>query len=196
MILDPSSVKRRKILSGLMKLLVFIGLIFISIPFFSSFSSKSIDDKQDAKSQWVITLAVTELDEGEIKSLSWSGRPVWVYKRTEKDIQLLNEQDSSLRDAASDKSDQPDNMKNKIRSAHQKYFVFIPNENKKACQVSLNTEQEKVRFTEPCYGAKYDAAGRIFENSGHNDKTQQNLAVPEHVIEDGILKIGIWMPKI
>ena len=194
--LDSSSVKRRKILSGLMKLLAFIGLIFVSIPFLSSFSSNSIDEKQNASSHWIFTLPVADLEQGAIKSLSWAGGPVWVYSRTEKDIQLLNERDSSLRDATSERSDQPDKMKNKIRSAHKKYFVFIPNENKRSCQVSLNSDQEKVRFSEPCYGAKYDAAGRIFENSGHKDKTQQNLPVPEHVIEDGILKIGIWMPKI
>lgn len=193
---DSPSIKRRKILSGLMKLLVLIGLIFISIPFFSSFSSSSIDEKQKSTSRWIITSAITGLVEGEVKPLSWKSGVVWVYTRTKKDIQLLNENNSSLRDPVSARSDQPEEMKNKLRSADQRYFVFIPNENKRSCQVSLNTEQEIVRFTEPCYGAKYDAAGRIFENSGHKDKTQQNLAVPEHVIEDGILKIGIWMPKI
>jgi len=194
--LDSSSVKRRQILSGLMKLLAFIGLMFVSIPFLSSFSSKSIDEKQNTSSHWIITLPVADLEQGVIKFLSWSGGAVWVYSRTEKDIQLLNEQDSSLRDAISEKSDQPDKMKNKIRSADKKYFVFIPHENKRSCQVSLNTDQEKVRFFEPCFGAKYDAAGRIFENSGHIDKTQQNLPVPEHAIEDGVLKIGVWIPKI
>jgi ubiquinol-cytochrome c reductase iron-sulfur subunit len=193
---DSSSIKRRKILSGLMKLLVFIGFIFISIPFFSSFSSNLIDEKQKNSSRWIITLPVIDLVEGEVKSFPWSGGLVWVYARTEKDVQLLNERDSSLRDPVSAKSDQPEEMKNIMRSAHKRFFVFIPNENKRSCQVSLNAGQVKVRFTEPCYGAKYDAAGRIFENSGHKDKTQQNLAVPEHVIEDGILKIGVWMPKI
>lgn len=189
-----SSIKRRQILSGLMKLLVFIGLIFVSIPFISSFSSNEIDEKQAASSRWVITLPVADLIPGKVKSFRWSGGLVWVYSRTEKDIQFLKEFDTSLRDVNSEKSDQPGQMKNKIRSVSKLFFVFIPQENKRGCQVSLNAEQEKVRFTEPCYGAKYDAAGRIFKNSGH--KEQQNLAVPEHIIEDGILKIGIWMPKI
>lgn len=193
---DSSSIKRRKILSGLMKLLVLIGLIFISIPFFSSFSSGSIEEKQNNSSRWVITLPVTDLNAGEVKTLRWSGGIVWVYSRTKKDIELLNENSNSLRDPASEKSDQPVEMKNMLRSADRRFFIFIPNENKRSCQVSLNVKQERVRFTEPCYGAKYDAAGRIFENSGHKDKTQQNLAVPEHMIDDGILKIGIWMPKI
>lgn len=194
LISSPSSLKRRKILSGLMKLLVFIGLAFVSIPFISSFSSKSIDEKQTASSHWVITLPVSDLVAGEVKALSWAGRPVWIYSRTQRDIQSLKEFDNSLRDAASEQSDQPESMKDKMRSANPHYFVFIPRENKRGCQVSLNTGQQKVRFTEPCYAANYDAAGRVLGNSGN--KEQRNLAVPEHIIEDGILKIGIWMPKI
>ena len=188
------SLKRRQFLSGLMKLLVFIGLAFISIPFISSFSSNSIDEKQDASSHWVVSLPVSEVVEGEVKVLSWSGRPVWIYSRTQSDIQALKEIDDLLRDATSENSDQPDSMKTKIRSASPHYFVFIPQESKRGCQVSLNSGKDKVRFTEPCYAANYDAAGRVLKNSGKSE--QQNLAVPEHIIEDGILKIGIWMPKI
>lgn len=191
---DSSSIKRRQVLSGLMKLFVFIGLIFISIPFISHFSTNSIDEKQSSSSRWVITQAVSDLVPGEVKALNWSGGLVWVYARTETDIELLKNSDSSLRDVNSTKSDQPEAMNNKLRSASENVFVFIPQENKRGCQVILNAGQDKVRFTEPCYGAKYDAAGRIFENSGH--KEQQNLSVPKHIIEDGILKIGIWMPKI
>ena len=191
---SPSSSKRRQILSGLMKLLVFIGLVFVSIPFISHFSTNSIDEKQAASSHWIITQAVSDLVPGEVKALNWSGGLVWVYSRTEKDLHLLKKIDPDLRDTNSAKSDQPDSMKSNIRSANESVFVFIPQENKRGCQVSLKEGASKVRFTEPCYAAEYDAAGRIFENSGH--KEQQNLAVPEHIIEDGILKIGIWMPKI
>ena len=192
--ISPSSIKRRQFLSGLMKLLVFIGLVFISIPFISHFSTNSIDEKQSSSSRWVITQSLSDLVPGEVKALNWSGGLVWVYARTEADIQLLNNPGSSLRDVNSEKSDQPEAMNNNMRSESENVFVFIPQENKRSCQVSLITELDKVRFTEPCYGAKYDAAGRIFENSGH--KEQQNLSVPKHIIEDGILKIGIWMPKI
>lgn len=191
---ELASLKRRQILSGLMKLLVFIGLIFISIPFISSFSSDSIEEKQAASSHWILTLSVSDLARGELKKLHWSGGNVWVYSRSESDLKSLQINDSSLRDARSTNSDQPEQLKNHMRSENKLYFVFIPRENKRGCQVRLNTEQENVRFTEPCYGAKYDAAGRIFEKSGH--KEQQNLSVPEHVVEDGILKIGIWVPKI
>ena len=189
-----NSMKRRQILSGLMKLLFFIGFIFLSIPFVSTFSSSDINEKQKSSSHWVITQSVAELVEGEVKSLSWSGGLVWVYARNKKDIESLKTQSALLKDNASLISDQPDDMKNNFRSTDEKYFVFIPRENKRNCQVRLEDSDDNVLFSEPCFNAKYDAAGRIFKNSGH--KEQQNLAVPKHVIEGGILKIGVWTPKI
>lgn len=188
------SFNRRQVLSGLMKLLFLIGFVFLSIPFISSFSTSEIDEKQKTTTRWVISLSVSDLVESEITPLSWSGGLVWVYVRNEKEIQSLKTNQHLLRDANSLNSDQPISMKNNFRSASEKYFVFIPQENKKGCQVSLNKEKENTVFTEPCFGANYDAAGRILKNSG--DNAQQNLAVPEHMIESGVLKIGIWVPKI
>jgi len=191
---STESLKRRQTLSGLMKLLAVIGFILISIPFFSSFSTNLTDEKQNSKSNWVNTIPVADLVKGEIKKLAWSNGFVWVYARTTKDMEALTTGRSLLRDADSDNSDQPDAMRNDFRSASHQFFVFIPQENKKGCQVSLGHDDENVLFVEPCFNAQYDSAGRILKNSGH--KEQQNLAVPKHIIEAGILKIGVWTPKI
>ncbi|MCW9031324.1 MAG: hypothetical protein OQK58_07545 [Gammaproteobacteria bacterium] len=191
---ESSSLKRRQFLSGLMKLLVFIGLVFVSIPFISSFSSNDISDKQAEPSHWIIKYPLAELVYGQVTVLNWSAGNVWVYARTAKDIKALQNKNAVLlRDALSKYSDQPENLQNNVRSMNENFFVFIPNENKRNCQVSLTDSEENVVFSEPCFNAKYDAAGRIFKNTGHKD--QQNLAVPEHVIEDGILKVGVWIPK-
>lgn len=186
--------KRRQFLSGLMKLLVFIGFVFLSIPFISSFTTDDIEEKQGASSHWVVTYPTRELVEGEIKALPWSGGLFWIYTRTKFDIKSLKNGKTLLSDEFSEKSDQPESMKNNFRSVSDKYFVFIPQENKRGCQVRLNEEKDNVVFTEPCFSAKYDAAGRKILKTGH--KEQQNLAVPEHTVESGILKIGIWIPKI
>jgi len=191
---STESLKRRQMLSGLMKLLAVIAFILISIPFFSSFTTNSIEEKQYLKSNWVITVSIADLVKGKIKKLSWSGGFIWVYARTDKDIEALTKNRSILRDAHSLNSDQPDGMQNNFRSASNQFFVFIPHENKKGCQVSLSHDYENVLFIEPCFNAQYDNAGRILKNSGH--KEQQNLAVPKHIIEAGILKIGVWTPKL
>lgn len=189
-----SSSKRRQVLSGLLKLLFFIGFIFLSVPFLSSFTTEDISEKQANKSRWIISQAVATFVEGEVEAFSWSGGLVWVYTRTKADIERLTNTKISLRDKNSDKSDQPEKMKNNFRSSDERFFVFIPQENKRNCQVRLGDEDENFVFTEPCFSAQYDAAGRILKNSGHQE--QQNLAVPNHVVNDGILKVAVWSPKI
>lgn len=196
---SPSSVaslKRRKILSGLMKLLVFIAFIFVAVAFTSSLSTNSKESNNQLTTRWIASVPVADLTAGEVNTLSWAGGIIWVYSRTEKDIKtLLALNEEKLRDATSDKSEQPNNMNNAYRSIDQKYFVFIPLENVRGCQVSLNDERNTdAIFTEPCYRAEFDAAGRIFKKSGHN--AQKNLPVPDHIIEDGELKVGIWTPNV
>lgn len=190
---DAASLKRRQFLSGLMKLLVFIGFVFISIPFISSFSSNELNEKQASTSRWVVSFPISDLETGKVIALPWAGGLYWVYARTEKEIQALALSNDLLQDEHSEKSDQPTQMKNNYRSVSKQFFVFVPHENKKGCQVRLSHEIERELFTEPCFSAKYDAAGRLFKDSGHKD--QNNLAVPNHIIENGILKIGIWTPK-
>lgn len=193
---NAANLKRRQILSGLMKLLVLIAFILVSIPFFSSLSSDLSDSEKQRSSRWVAGIAVDDLVAGEVNTLSWSGGEFWIYARTKEDIQaLVTLNDEQLRDASSANSDQPDNMNTAFRSANQKYFVFVPHENLRGCQISLSDDRgEKVVFTEPCYQAQFDAAGRIFKFSGK--KEQLNLSVPQHVIENGQLKIGIWTPAV
>ena len=173
-----------------MKLLVFIGLAFVSVPFISSLiSTESKDD-----SSWVISFAMSELVPGQVQRLKWSGGIVWVYRRTDTDMNYLSQPNPLLADALSNQSDQPDDLKTRYRSKHKRFFVFIPHENKRGCQVRLNENTTRSVFSEPCYGARYDAAGRIIKNSGH--VKQQNLAVPKHVIKDGKIRIAIWTPKV
>ncbi|MFK5914527.1 MAG: hypothetical protein QM484_09135 [Woeseiaceae bacterium] len=189
-----SSISRRKILSGLMKLLFFIGFIFLTIPFISTFTTNELSEKKNSSTHWIIETPVADLAAGELSTFHWSGGLVWVYARTSKEIEALKTQQYLLHDAMSMKSDQPDSMRTNLRSSDEKYFVFIPHENKRSCQVSLKQEPDQTLFSEPCFNSKYDVAGRRFKNSGH--QAQQNLSVPKHIIENGILKVAVWLPKI
>ena len=129
LIIVSSSNKRREILSGLMKLLVFIGFIFLSIPFISTFTSNDIEEKQKTSTRWVIALPISELVEGEIKKLNWSGGLVWVYPRNAKDIQSLKIENSVLRDRHSTESDQqrsPRRMSSRARHGISRCKCAVP----------------------------------------------------------------------
>jgi len=213
---ESNQFNKRLLLVRLYKLFLLISFLGLLTPFLLSLTVFTSDAEKEVVNKWAVSVPVKNLSSGKIHELPWSGGLFWVYKRTEKDIRSLkanNSQSSNsqpnnsqptnsqstnylasnyqLRDAGSKESDQPINMANHYRSADENFFIFVPLESKRACQVRLNDDGSTIKFIEPCFGSKYDVAGRIFKESGHKD--QKNLSVPMHKIENGILKIAVWI---
>jgi len=191
-----NQINKRLLLVRLYKLFLLISLLGLLTPFLLSLTVFTSDSEKEVVNKWVVSVPVKNLSSGKIHALPWSGGLYWVYKRTDRDISSLKEinsqpSNSKLRDAGSKDSDQPVNMANNFRSADEKFFIFVPLESKRACQVRLIDDESTIKFIEPCFGSKYDAAGRVFKESGHKD--QMNLSVPMHKIENGILKIAVWI---
>ena len=191
-----NQINKRLLLVRLYKLFLLISFLGLLTPFLLSLTVFTSDSEKEVVNKWVVSVPVKNLSSGKIHALPWSGGLYWVYKRTDEDISSLkaiNDQpgNSELRDASSEFSDQPVNMANNFRSANEYYFVFVPLETKRSCQVRLVDDEPDVKFTEPCFGSQYDAAGRVFKESGHQD--QKNLSVPMHKIENGVLKIAVWV---
>ena len=182
---------KRLLLVRLYKLFLLICFLGLLTPFVLSLTVFISDSKEEVIDKWVVSVPLKNLSSGKIHALPWSGGLYWVYKRTDKDISSLKGINSQLRDANSKDSDQPTNMANNSRSADEKFFVFVPLESKRACQVRLYDDELDIKFIEPCFGSQYDVAGRVFKESGHKD--QKNLSVPMHKIENGILKIAVWI---
>jgi len=195
---ETNQFNKRLLLVRLYKLFLLICFLGLLSPFLLSLTVFIGDSEEEIINKWVVSVPLINLSSGKIHELPWSGGLYWVYKRTDKDISSLKgihsqHSNSSLRDAASKYSDQPVNMANNSRSANEYYFVFVPLESKRACQVRLYDDEPNIKFIEPCFGSKYDAAGRVFKESGHKD--QKNLSVPMHKIENGILKIAVWIKQ-
>ena len=191
-----NQINKRLLLVRLYKLFLLISFLGLLTPFLLSLTVFTGNSEKEVVNKWVVSVPVKNLSSGKIHALPWSGGLYWVYKRTDEDISSLkaiNDQpgNSELRDASSEFSDQPVNMANNFRSANEYYFVFVPLETKRSCQVRLVDDEPDVKFTEPCFGSQYDAAGRVFKESGHQD--QKNLSVPMHKIENGVLKIAVWV---
>ena len=195
---ETNQFNKRLLLVRLYKLFLLICFLGLLSPFLLSLTVFIGNSEKEVIDKWVVSVPLINLSSGKIHELPWSGGLYWVYKRTDKDISSLKgihsqHSNSSLRDAASKYSDQPVNMANNSRSANEYYFVFVPLESKRACQVRLYDDEPNIKFIEPCFGSKYDAAGRVFKESGHKD--QKNLSVPMHKIENGILKIAVWIKQ-
>ena len=168
------------------KLLSLLALIMLLTPFVASlFSPDGGQSERQPLSGLVVELA--GLAPGEIRRLARDGKPVWIYHRTESDIVGIMRLSAELADPASLRSEQPADMRNPLRSEKRAYFVFVPLETSRNCRVHLVPAGAPGAvdglawyggFTEACYGAYFDLAGRIYASTG-NDQ-QRNLSVPPH----------------
>lgn len=169
---------RRLYLKVSLKLLLLVGLGLAAIPFIASL--RHADNAPGKETNpWYVEVDLTRLIPGQVQSVSWPGGEVWIYARTPQEIQALQAAEThALRDPDSRMSQQPPAASNVYRSLKPEYFVFLPRETRRGCQVQQIELAGMTGFAEACYGARFDNAGRIFKDSGQAE--QHNLTVPPH----------------
>lgn len=170
---------RRLYLRVALKILLLTGLGLAAIPFFASL--RHADSSLDApRNPWMVEVDLSDLGVGQMRAVPWPGGEVWIYRRTRQEIQHLQTTTmDTLRDPASQHSDQPTAAKNAYRSLKPDYFVFIPRETRRGCQIQqIELPAGMTGYSEACYGARFDNAGRIFRHSGQPE--QHNLTIPPH----------------
>lgn len=179
--MDGADTARRARLRGLAKLLFAIGLLLTAIPFVSSLLPPSPDSAVRTASPWDREVDLADLAPGDILEVEgWPGGPVWILRRSEHQLAQLRNPALPLRDPDSLRSEQPPAARNPWRSLTPDYFVFLPRETLRGCAVRRADASSRwpAGFDEACEGARFDAAGRILEGTGHPG--QRNLTVPPH----------------
>ncbi len=180
--------QRRLLLTRATKVLALIGLGFVVYPFFAAFLPDSSVDAQ-RQQQWQHEIDLSDLQVGELRLIEgWPGGSVAVYKRHADEIAALTRENGQLHDAMSEFSMQPDALRTATRSALPDYFLFIPVDTERGCQIRYIPPNKQPRadiawqggYSEPCLGSLYDTAGRVYR--GYRSARQQNLVVPEYRI--------------
>lgn len=143
-----------------------------------------------------VEVDVSGLAPGEMVTVEWRGKPVWVLRRTPEMLAALDKSESLLSDPASDKPQQPDYAKNKHRSINPEYLVMVGICTHLGCSPS-----EKFRpgadggmgadwpggFLCPCHGSLFDLSGRVYKSMPAPD----NLEIPPHkFLADTTILIG------
>lgn len=141
-----------------------------------------------------VTFDLKELKIGENKTVIWQNRPIFIYKRSDKDLQNLRDKENIkfLRDPHSLRMQQPLYANNWHRSIDPRFGIYIgicthfgciPVFTRHSFAKELN---EDTYYYCPCHGSYYDLAGRVSKSSA----APLNLPVPPHSIQEDALKIG------
>lgn len=121
---------------------------------------------------------------GELRTVAWRGKPVWILHRTPEMIAALSNHDGLLADAQSRQtSQQPDDCRNAARSIQPEWLVCVGICTHLGCSPTLRPEtggdlgpQWPGGFFCPCHGSKFDLAGRVFKNV----PAPSNLEIPPY----------------
>lgn len=139
---------------------------------------------------------VSKLAAGEMMTVEWRGKPVWILRRTPEMLAALEGHESRLADPASAEPQQPGYAANRHRSNNPDYLVVVgicthlgcsPSEKFAVGAASGMGDDWPGGFLCPCHGSIFDLAGRVFRNQ----PAPTNLEVPPYRwLSDSMLLIG------
>jgi ubiquinol-cytochrome c reductase iron-sulfur subunit len=169
-----------------------VAAVGTAVPLLSSFAPSERARAQGA----AVEVDIAGLAPGQMLTVEWRGKPVWIVRRTAEMLAALAGHDAQLADPASARDQQPAYATNVQRSARPDVFVVIGICTHLGCSptaVPQGSANPSVGsdwpggFFCPCHGSTFDGAGRVFRNK----PAPTNLEVPPHrYLSDTRLLIG------
>lgn len=163
----------RKVLHVAMMGLTALGVGFSTIPFIRAWFPSAATKAAQAP----IRVDISRLQPGEMMTVAWQNKPVWILRRTPEMIAQLQAINLQLKDPASHESTQPIGLDNVFRSIHPEYFVVLGRCTHMGCIPLLKNKE----FVCPCHGSHFDLAGHVVKNV----PASKNLEIPPHHFVDG-----------
>lgn len=143
-----------------------------------------------------VEVDISKLQPGEMMTVEWRGKPVWIINRTDEQLATLKKTDGEVADPKSEKQMQPEYCQNETRSIKPNLFVAVgicthlgcsPTEKLKSGAESGLGADWPGGFICPCHGSTFDIAGRVYKSKPAPD----NLEVPPHVyLSDTTILVG------
>lgn len=161
-----------------------VGVIAAAVPFVASMAPSERAQALGAP----VNVDLGDLGPGELKTVEWRGRPVWILRRTDTMLSRLESNSELLADPQSGRSEQPAHSRNAWRSIKPEIGVMVGICTHLGCiptfrptasgSPALGSEWPGGFFC-PCHGSKFDLAGRVFKNM----PAPTNLEAPPYRFE-------------
>ena len=188
---DLADAERRKLLLIATSVVGGAGLLTVAYPFVASLEPSALARAQGGPVQADIsTLAV-----GELRTVAWRGKPVWLMRRSDEMIRALQQPNSDLADPLSKRSEQPASCVNATRSERPDILVAVGVCTHLGCTPILRLDDKALNaelhapggFYCPCHGSRFDLACRVVKNV----PAPTNLVIPDYkFLGDSTVEIG------
>jgi ubiquinol-cytochrome c reductase iron-sulfur subunit len=138
---------------------------------------------------------ISKLEPGQIMTVEWRSKPVWIVRRTKEMLDALASADNKVSDPGSDVPMQPAYAKNEFRSIKPELLVLVGICTHLGCSPQSKPAEDKAEmgadwtggFLCPCHGSKFDLAGRVYKGA----PAPVNLEVPKYTyLSDTRILIG------
>ncbi len=188
---DAADPKRRRMLVTGASVVGGLGALALVTPLVSSMSPSERAKAAGAP----VEADISKLTPGQLLTVEWRGKPVWIVRRTEEALASLQEVRGELSDPDSDQEQQPSYAKNENRSINPEVLVMIGICTHLGCSPTYRPDiapadlgaDWKGGFFCPCHGSKFDYAGRVYAGV----PAPTNLEVPPHeYLSDSLIIIG------
>jgi ubiquinol-cytochrome c reductase iron-sulfur subunit len=188
---DSPSVANRRLWLGAATVTGGAGLVATAVPFVASLAPSENARALGAP----VEVDTSSLRPGELRTVEWRGKPMFVLRRTPEMIDALARHDTLLADPQSRRSLQPETARNDLRSIRPELAVIEAVRTHLGCVPTFRPTpgsrdlgaQWPGGFFCPCHGSKFDLAGRVFKNM----PAPTNLTVPPYrFASDSVLPIG------
>jgi ubiquinol-cytochrome c reductase iron-sulfur subunit len=142
-----------------------------------------------------IDVDISALAVGELRTLAWRGRPLWIIRRSGEMVRALQRPNPELADPLSKRSEQPRSCINATRSVRPDIFVAVGVCTHLGCIPNLRLDDPDLSaelnapggFRCPCHGSRFDLAGRVVKNV----PAPTNLDIPAYrFTADALLHVG------
>ncbi|MDR0777642.1 MAG: ubiquinol-cytochrome c reductase iron-sulfur subunit [Azonexus sp.] len=170
-----------------------VGAVAALVPFVSSL----LPSERAKAAGAPVEVDISKLEPGQMITVEWRGKPVWIINRTQEMLDTLPKLDDQVADPHSNvEQQQPAYAKNETRSIKPEMLVVVGICTHLGCSPSSKFKAGAEEgmpgdwlggFLCPCHGSTFDFAGRVFKAK----PAPTNLEVPPHVyLSDTRILIG------